>query len=132
VLEIAGGILLYLASPSQINWLVLLLTSHELSEDPGDVVANLLINWAQHLSVGTKLFGSFYLVSHGIIKVGIVISLWKRRLWAYPAAIVFFSVFILYQVYRYYYSRSIGLVFLTILDILIVILTWLEYRRMRR
>jgi uncharacterized membrane protein len=132
VLEITGGIMLYLVSPSQINRLVFFLTSHELSEDPGDVIANLLIKWARHLSVGTKLFGSFYLVSHGIIKVGIVTSLWKRRLWAYPAAIVFFALFILYQVYRYHYSRSIWLVFLTILDFLIVILTWLEYRRMRR
>ena len=132
MLEIVGGILLYLASTSQINRLVLFLTSHELSEDPGDVIANILISWARHLSVGTKLFGSFYLVSHGTIKVVIVISLWKRRLWAYPAAIVFFAVFILYQVYRYHYSRSRGLVLLTIIDVLIVILTWLEYRRMRR
>jgi uncharacterized membrane protein len=131
VLEIVGGILWYLVSPSQINRLILFLTSHELSEDPGDVIANLLIKGARHLSVGTKLFGSFYLVSHGIIKVGIVISLWKRKLWAYPAAIVFFAVFILYQVYRYHYSRSIWLVFLTIFDVLIVILTWLEYRRIR-
>jgi uncharacterized membrane protein len=131
-LEIVGGVVLYLVSSSQINRLVLFLTSHELSEDPGDVIANFLIKSARHLSVGTKLFGSFYLVSHGIIKVAVIISLWKQRLWAYPAAIIFFALFILYQEYRYHYSRSIWLVFLTVFDFLIVMLTWLEYRRMRQ
>jgi uncharacterized membrane protein len=131
-LEIVGGVVLYLVSSSQINRLVLFLTSHELSEDPGDVIANFLIKSARHLSVGTKLFGSFYLVLHGIIKVAVIISLWKQRLWAYPAAIIFFALFILYQAYRYDYSRSIWLVFLTVLDSLIVMLTWSEHRRMRQ
>jgi uncharacterized membrane protein len=132
ILEIIGGAILCVVSPRQINRLVLLLTSHELSEDPRDIIANHLVEWARHISVNTKLFGSFYLVSHGIVKVAIVLLLWRGRLSAYPAAIVFFSVFIFYQVYRYSYSHSIWLIFLSGFDIIIIVLTWLEYLRMRR
>jgi uncharacterized membrane protein len=132
ILEIIGGAILYVVSPLQINRLVLLLTSHELSEDPRDIIASHLVRWAGHLSVHTKLFGSFYLASHGIMKTAIVLLLWRGRLSAYPAAIVFFSVFILYQGYRYSYSHSIWLIFLSVFDIIIIVLTWLEYQRMRR
>jgi uncharacterized membrane protein len=129
--EIAGGLLLYLISPAQINRALLFLLQHELSEDPRDAVANFLIRTAGHLSVKTQLFGSIYLLSHGIVKAGIVISLWKNRLWAYPAAIVFFAAFIVYQLYRYTYSHSLWLIILTVFDIVIVLLTWLEYRRVK-
>ena len=40
VLEIIGGILLFVARPSAINRLLLLLTAHELSEDPKDIIAS--------------------------------------------------------------------------------------------
>jgi uncharacterized membrane protein len=132
ILEIIGGAILCVVSPRQISRLVLLLTSHELSEDPRDVIATHLVEWARHLSVDAKLFGSFYLVSHGIIKTAIVLLLLRGRLSAYPAAIVFFSVFISYQIYRYSYSHSIWLIFLSAFDIIIIALTWLEYRRMSR
>lgn len=132
ILEIIGGAILYVVGPTQINSLVLLLTSHELSEDPNDIVANHLVEWAGHLSVSTTLFGSFYLVSHGIVKTALVLLLWRGRLSAYPAAIGFFSVFILYQLYRYSHSHSMWLIFLSAFDIIIIVLTWLEYRRMRR
>ncbi len=129
--EIAGGLLLLAVSPAQINRFLLSLLQHELSEDPRDVVANFLIQMAGHLSVKTQLFASLYLLSHGIVKIGIIASLWKNRLWAYPAAIFFFSVFIVYQIYRYAFSHSIWLAVLTVFDIVIVFLTWLEYRRVK-
>lgn len=131
VLEIIGGILLLAVKPAAISGLVLFLTEHELSKHPRDIMARYLVHAAQNLSVSTKLFGSFYLLSHGLIKVVLVISLWKSRLWAYPAAIIFFIVFILYQLYRFSHSHSIWLICLSFFDALIIYLTWLEYRHIR-
>ena len=128
VLEIIGGVLLFSVSPSTINRFISFMTAQELSEDPKDIIAHYLIESARHLSVSTQLFGFFYLFSHGVIKIILVLSLWKGRLWSYPAAIGFFVIFILYQIYRFSYSHSIWLVLLSIFDVFIVFLTWIEYR----
>jgi uncharacterized membrane protein len=102
-----------------------------LSEDPKDAMANYLIREISKISASSQIFGSFYLLSHGVIKVFLVISLLQRRLWAYPAAIVFFTAFMLYQIYRYQLTHSLWLIFLTVLDFLVVIFTLLEYRNLK-
>ena len=47
------------------------------------------------------MFAAIYLLSHGVIKVVLVASLFRELLWAYPAAIVVFTLFIVYQLYPY-------------------------------
>lgn len=128
-LEIVGGILLLLVNPATINRIIIYLTRHELFEDPTDLIANFLINFAHNLSISTTLFGAIYLLSHGAIKVFLAVSLLRAKTWAYSIAIAFFTIFIIYQAYRYFLNYSIGLLFLTIFDIFIVILTWIEYRK---
>jgi uncharacterized membrane protein len=54
--------------------------------------------------------------------------LWMNELWAYPLAIGVFSAFSVYQVYRFTHTHSITLLLLTVFDLLIVYLTWEEYR----
>jgi uncharacterized membrane protein len=130
-LEIIGGALLLLLRPQTIGTLVFLLTEHELSTDPRDIIANYLLRSAGHLSETAKLFGSLYLLSHGIIKILLVISLLNRKLWAYPAAIIFFILFIIYQLYRYSFSHSPWMIFLSVFDAAIVVLTWAEYKVIR-
>jgi uncharacterized membrane protein len=131
-LEIIGGGLLLFLRPETIGNLVFLLTEHELSTDPRDIIANYLLRSAGHLSESAKLFGSLYLLSHGIIKILLVSSLLKRKLWAYPAAIFFFIVFIVYQLYRYSFGHSPWLIVLSAFDAAVVVLTWEEYESLRR
>lgn len=66
VLEIIGALLLLFLNPSRINFIARFLTQRELSEDPRNVVANLLIRFAQSFSVNTRYFGVVYLAAHGI------------------------------------------------------------------
>jgi uncharacterized membrane protein len=132
VLEVMGGILFIFVNPSGLGKVVRFLTAHELSEDPRDLVANFLVRTVHHLSPASESFGSVYLLSHGFIKVVLVVSLLKSRLWAYPAAIIFFSLFIAYQVYRYTYSHSFWLIILSIIDFAVIWLTWWEYQRLKK
>ncbi len=129
--EIIGGFLLLLVRPQTIGSFVRLLTEHELVTDPRDVIANFLLRSAEHLSQSAKLFGSLYLFSHGVIKVLLVVSLWKGKPRAYPAAIIFFVLFIVYQLYRYSFSHSSWLILLSAFDCAIIVLTWIEYRTVR-
>ena len=53
ILEVAGGILLLFLSPQAIQHLARVLTAHELSEDPHDLIARYLLHTTAHLSHGT-------------------------------------------------------------------------------
>jgi uncharacterized membrane protein len=89
------------------------------------------VSYAQSFTVSTSLFLALYLLSHGIIKIILVVALLQQKLWAYPWLIVFLSIFIVYQIYRLVLSMSLGLLALTLFDIFIVGLTVIEYRKHR-
>ena len=127
--EIVGGLLLLVLRPVQIRTLIRVLTQDELSEDPHDVVANWLTRFADSLNVDALTFGAVYLLAHGIVKLVLVIALLRNRLWAYPWMIAVLLAFIAYQVYRIVTSPSAGMIGLTIFDIVVTVLTVIEYRR---
>ena len=128
VLEIIGGLLLLIISPATLNRLVIISTQHELVEDPHDQIASALRQAATQFSANTQLFGSMYLIVHGLVKVGIVAGILRGYRWAYPAALGFLGLFIVYQLYRLSYHYSSGLLLLTLFDMVMVWLTWREYR----
>jgi uncharacterized membrane protein len=129
ILEVIGGLLLLLVSPSTIDRVVKDLTQHELSEDPHDFLATLVLHAASGITGGAVLFGALYLLSHGVVKIVLVTALLRNKIWAYPWMIVFLVVFIVYQLYRMTFAPSVGLVGLTIFDIVVVWLTYREYRK---
>ena len=128
--EIVGGIVALIISQEFIIRIALFLTQSELSEDPNDKLANYLIYSAQQLSISSKHFIAIYLLSHGIIKLGLVVGLLKNKAWAYPISILIFALFILYQIYRFYFTHSIWLIALTIFDLAVIWLVWHEYQRL--
>jgi uncharacterized membrane protein len=107
------------------------LTQQELTEDPHDLIASHLLAAAESLSLPTKNFYAFYLLSHGVVKLLLVGGLLRGKLWAYPASLVVMGVFIAYQVYRFSYTHSAGLVTLTVFDLVVILLIWHEYRLVR-
>ena len=132
VLECLAGVALALISTDTIVGWITWLTQDEFNEDPNDTVARLLLNMAQNFSVSTKNFYIFYLVSHGIVKLFLVAGLLRSKAWAYPASLVALGPFIAYQLYRYTYTHSIGLVLLTVFDFFVIYLIWHEYQLIRQ
>jgi uncharacterized membrane protein len=130
--ELIGGVLLLLASPDRIRQVARLLTQGELSEDPHDLIAIHLLHSANALTGGEVLFGAIYLLTHGAVKVVLVIALLLDKLWAYPWMIGFLTLFIGYQLYRIALHPTAGLIALTIFDAVILALTVREYRRQRQ
>lgn len=129
LLECIGGLALLLTTRREILAAVGWLTRAELIEDPGDFVATHLAHLAQQLSLGTQHFAGFYLLGHGVIKLGLVIGLLRGARWSYPAAVVFLTAFIGYQGYRLAHTPSLALSLLTALDIAVVLLIIREWRR---
>jgi|SRR5215510_10590504 len=133
VLEVVGGLLLLLVTPATINRIAAALTEHELSQDPHDFLATHLLNTAHGLTRSSVLFGSLYLLSHGVVKIVLVVSLLRNKLWAYPWMIAFLLLFIAYQIYRIVLvPPSLGLALLTIFDLFVVWLTYREYQKQRQ
>lgn len=129
--ELVGGILLLIVSPDTINHLAQSLTQHELSQDPHDFWAHHLLHLTGNLH-NTQTFGALYLLTHGVVKLVIVVGLFRRAHWAYYVAFVFLGAFVVYQIYRLSYDPSVGLALLTVFDLFIIWLTWREFLRMRR
>lgn len=130
--EILGGIIFWFTSNITLNTLVISLTQHELIEDPHDKVALFLRQSVAQFTSDARLFGSAYLILHGLVKLWLVIGLLRRKLWTYPATIGFLCLFIAYQLYRFSYSYSIGLLLLTFFDSIFALLIWREYRIIKR
>lgn len=132
ILEFIGSLVLFFVSSSLITNFVETIFQHELTQDPTDIIANYLINTSLNLSLSTQLFAAIYLFIHGIIKVGLVSSLWYNKLWAYPLSGFILVVFVIYQVFRLINHYSLILLLLTIIDLIIIILLRFEYKRLLR
>ena len=133
VLQIAGGCVLLLVPPLKIlNWLTWLMPGGYLL-DPDSLPVKILLDFRSYCATATEgpLFLAVYLLSHGVMK-GIVIAFLLRGLrWAYPAMGLLLILFILYQIYRYSFTHSVWLIWLTVFDLVLLFLTWMEYRHMR-
>jgi uncharacterized membrane protein len=128
IVEMIGGLLFLFIPQANLNTFVVLLTAPELAEDPTDQVALLLQRTVHELAADTKLFASGYLIIHGLIKVFLVAGLLRRRLWSYSVSLLFLMLFIVYQCYRFFFTHSLWLIVLTIIDLVVAFLIWREYQ----
>jgi uncharacterized membrane protein len=129
--ELAAGIFAYFVTREFLLNFVHAITRTELTEDPDDFVSNYLLHAAHGLSVSSQHFVAFYLFIHGGIKLWLIVGLWRKTLRYYPAAIVIFFLFILYQLYRFSFTHSLTLLLITALDVVVIVLTWIEYQNLR-
>jgi len=131
-LETLAGILLLIINPETINHWVVNLTQGELTEDPADKISNFLVHASAGLSANGEWFAALYLLSHGVIKLLLIVALFQKKLWAYPLAMVVFALFLAYQMYRYFLlGHSVWMLLLSILDVFVIALTYLEYRNLK-
>ena len=123
LLEIVGGIALYFFSTHTIvRWL------YAKGGESNDLVAK----FARTFTGQEHHFYAFYLVSHGLVNMAIAIALLSRRLWAYPATFAVLIAFMAYQLYRFTFTHDVGLIALTVLDLIVLGLAWHEYELVRR
>jgi uncharacterized membrane protein len=127
LVELVGGVLALFVPLQRVNQLVLWLTASELEDDPNDWLANGLIHAAEKLSMGTKLYASFYLLTHGLVKLFLVYSLWRERIWAFPVALSLMAALVCYSIYRFTHTHAVGLLLFAAIDLFIMSVIWREY-----
>lgn len=131
LLEAIAGSVLFFTNMASLRNLVDWLTQGELREDPTDFVANHLVRFFHHLSIGTKHFASIYLLTYGLVKMGLVAGLLREKLWAYPLALTVLGLFFCYQMYRLGHTHSLWLGFFSAVDLIILVLIWREYKNLK-
>jgi len=127
LVELVGGVLALFVPLQRVNQLVLWLTASELEDDPNDWLANGLIHAAEKLSMGTKLYASFYLLTHGCVKIFLVYSLWREKIWAFPVALSLMAALVCYSIYRFTHTHAVGLLLFAAIDLFIMSVIWREY-----
>lgn len=128
-LEIVGGVLVLLIPPSLVQDITAYFTNAELGQDPDDFIATHILHWADVYATGPhQLFVAAYLLSHGIVKIVLVIGLLKNWPRAYPASLIVFGLFALYQIYLLTHKLSLGMIALTIFDFVVMYFIWREWQ----
>jgi uncharacterized membrane protein len=128
-LELIGGTILLFVSSAKISAFLYFITAGEVADDPTDPFSHFLRSTASHYSAGSQHFLEFYLLSHGVMKVFLSYALYKEKVWAFPAALSIFSLFVLYEGYRFLHTHSPFLLAAIVFDLVVIGLIWNEYRR---
>lgn len=131
LLEIGGGVILAILTPDGLSHIIRLIALPELREDPADPLMNYLIKLGQSFSSSTQDSVVIYMLLHGTTKLALIWLLWKKKLWAYPPAMIIFGLFIGYETYAYLHSQSVLILLIAILDAVILVLIILEYLRLK-
>lgn len=129
--EIIAGIAALFIPTTVISNLVIAAAQSEVFESPHDVVANFLSQQAHQFAFTSSTFIAVYLLSRGIIKLGLVAALLRNQLWAYPSSLVVLGLFVVYQVYQYATGHSLLIVLLTVFDLIVMYFIWREWQILR-
>jgi uncharacterized membrane protein len=116
--ETLGGILFFTVGP---RWLAFLEGRSRLAHE-----------YIHPLTHSTDVFVSIYLLAHGLINGFLAYNLFRNRLWAYPVAIGFTLLVLIYEVYRLAHTHSLILLVFTLFDPIFIALTWHEWHRQSR
>ncbi|MFI5240564.1 MAG: DUF2127 domain-containing protein [Candidatus Saccharimonadia bacterium] len=132
VLEIFGGIVLYLSSGTHLSLILQKLINGEIRENPTSPFSKYLLHSVQSIQGGHFSYATVYLISHGVVKIFLVVQVFRHKLWAYIALIVFLLGFAIFQVFQIAANHSLILSAITIFDLGIAYLSWHEYQQIKK
>ncbi len=132
VWEIVVGLLFLLARPEAVQQAFLRAGTAAVVQGSGQFVSSQVMRHAQSFSESSQYFIAWYFLLYGALNIFLVIFLSRGKLWAYPVSMACFTLFILYQIRQVLLYHSGLLLLFTIFDILLVVVTYLEYLRVKR
>ncbi|MDE2071492.1 MAG: DUF2127 domain-containing protein [Patescibacteria group bacterium] len=131
VVEVTVGIVVFFVPLSFFTGLLLQFAQSDFIEDSGDFIAGHLMQLAVQSSFASNTFVAIYLLSRGIVKLGLVVALLKNWLWAYPLSLIVLGLFVLYQLYQIATTHSLLILALTLFDLVVMYFIWREYQIVR-
>jgi len=102
----------------------------ELVEDPNDLLIQTVGPFLGHFAFTVTYFLVIYLIFWGIIDVILSINLLKHKNWAFPTSIYLISLFVLYEIYRFFHTHSFVLAYIIVVDIILIWLINKEHQKL--
>lgn len=130
--ETIVAIILFFISPVYLAGILQIFSESNFIQESRELIFDNLIQIFQGLSISISLFIAIYLLIHGVLKIGLVFALLKKKSWAFPIAEVILGFFVIYQFYKYTNTHSLFLLFLSLFDILIISLVGFEWREVKK
>lgn len=129
--EALAGLGMLLTPNALMARFVYWVTHFEIAEDPNDTLATWSLRAMQQFPVPTQHFYALYLLAHGGLKLTMVLLLWRKVVWAYPASMAVLAGFVGYQLYEFVHAGSPFLLLLAVFDLVMIGLVWQEWRTLR-
>lgn len=134
-IETLLGLAILIAGPQRLYSVVLRLTAPELADDHPHKIIHAIRHGASGLAEGPHTFIIVYLLVHGILKLGIAVTLLRGQRWIFPIACVVLTGFILFMTYHLVLRWSGWLLGFALFDLLtlgLVINEWVNPPRPAR
>lgn len=130
VLETIAGIALLVITPDQLHSVAISLINALTSSPVSTQLSNMVDSHFNTFLAHGLRFAIIYLLSHGLVKLVLVVAVYRDHAWAYPGLMVALVGFIIYQCWHMVaISFGFGMLALTIFDVVVLWLTWKEYQR---
>lgn len=130
--EVVFGFLFAFLSYDALFRFASVFTGDELAEHPADLLWGFIIAAFHSLVSTPRPVWAFIFLSHGIVKLVLIVALLYDKEWAFPWSAAIFTGFIAYQIWQMMFTPSWALVFVTALDAIVVALVLHEYRLHKR
>lgn len=108
------------------------ITEIEAGSSHHGFISTHIARFSEDLAKPNHTFAILFLLTHGLVKVVLVVCLLRNKLWAYPFGLVALTLFLLYQLYEMAMHPTFGMGFLTVLDAIIIWLVWREWQQVKR
>lgn len=129
--EALAGLGMLLTPNALVARFVYWVTHFQIAEHPDDTLASWTLRAVQQFPVPMQHFYALYLLAHGGLKLAMVVLLWRKVVWAYPASMCVLAGFVVYQLYEFFHAGSPFLLLLAIFDLAMIGLVWQEWQALR-
>lgn len=130
--QLVGALALALIPPAAIEGIAHAVVTRDLLGDPDGFLARHLSLAARDFVDGsTRTFAIVYLLLHGVVKLVLVVALYRKLVRVYPVAVLVLGAFVAYELLRASHTHSVLLVVFAVLDVVIIVLVLREYRELR-
>jgi uncharacterized membrane protein len=130
-LETVGGLILLLVPSDDIGQFIVTITQYQLVQTSHPLFAK-AVQKSIEVTTEHHWWAGLFLLSHGSVKLLIIIGMVLKKLWAYRVGLVVFVGLVVYQIGHILETHSAGLLILTAFDVAFIFLAWREYRRIRQ
>lgn len=131
VLELIGAAALLFIPGHYFHAFSHWITELEAGSSHQGFISTHITRFGEELANGRHVFAILFLLTHGLVKVVLVVCLLRNKLWAYPFGLVALTLFLVYQLYEMAIRPTFGMGFLTVLDAIIIWLVWREWHQVK-